>query len=158
MGPYYFNIFWEPRAWTFRICKNIRVPKYIGVINRLHPQNQPFLKIHTNTGTALLASLLQSETKDIYVTTCMFSYFRVRTILCNCKKLHLFVCLLNFLVVICVICLLRSDPDQYSHQSKGRMIASYFKLSNKSPTYGRHWISRPVCLVALTQKILQQKL
>ena len=51
----------------------------------------------------------------IDVTTCMFSYFRVRTLLCNCKKLHLFVCLLIFLVVICVIFLLRSDSDQYSH-------------------------------------------
>ena len=38
LSPYYFNRFWEPRAWTFRICKNIRGPKYIGVINRLHPQ------------------------------------------------------------------------------------------------------------------------
>ena len=66
------------------------------------------------------------------------------------------ICLLNWLVVIGVIFLLRSDSDQYNHQWKGRLIASYFKLSNKSQAYGRHWISRSVWLVALTQKNLQK--
>ena len=74
------------------------------------------------------------------------------------KRCIFFVYLLNVLVVIGVIWLLRSDSDQYSHQSKGRMIASYFKLSNKSPAYGRHWISRPVWLVALTQKSQNKKI
>ena len=44
--------------------KDIRGPKYIWVIDRLHHQNYTFLQIHTNPGTALLTSLLQSETKD----------------------------------------------------------------------------------------------
>ena len=48
-------------AWTFRTGKNIRGPKYIGVINRLHPQKQPFLRIHTNPGTAWNISVINLD-------------------------------------------------------------------------------------------------
>ena len=61
----FFQIkFWAPTILTdsenlgpgrLESVKNIRGPKYIGVINRLHPQKQPFLQIHTNPGTALLS-------------------------------------------------------------------------------------------------------
>ena len=50
-----------PRARTFRLCKNIRGPKHIGVINRLHPQKQPFLRIHTNPGTAWNTSVMNLD-------------------------------------------------------------------------------------------------
>ena len=51
---------------------------------------------------------------------------------------YLFVCLLEYLVVMGVVCLFKSDSEQYSNQSKGKMIASYFKLSKTNLAYGRH--------------------
>ena len=47
-------------AWTFRICKNMRGSKYIGVIYKMHPQKQPILQIHTDSGTAPHSNLLSA--------------------------------------------------------------------------------------------------
>ena len=46
--------------------KNIRRQKYVGVINRLYPQKQSFLQIHTNPGPAQMHTVENSKPWYVY--------------------------------------------------------------------------------------------
>ena len=52
-GPFWdLLMFFLLAIYIFTDCENTGRPKYIGFINRFHPQKQTFLQIHTDSETA----------------------------------------------------------------------------------------------------------
>ena len=114
---------WTKVYWGHKQVESLK----LAISTNLHKSwNYPIGKLRLFPKTSCPWHPYCSLKLMLDVTTCISHYFRVKTLLRNRKKTYLFLCLLEYLVVIGVVCLFKSDSDQYSHQSKGRNIASYF--------------------------------